>query len=469
MIRPAEQRSPRHASTKVSAPTPGPAPANLQVAAPAWSRESGEASTSPMQVLLYGLNYEPELTGIGKYSGEMAHWLASQGHHVQVVTAPPYYPEWRIREGYTGTRYTHDQSAHQPGLSVLRCPLWVPAKVNGKTRILHLMSFAISSGPALLWMAVKRRPDVIMLVVPTLVCAPAALLVGKLLRIPVWLHVQDFEIDAMHAMGLGGKSGPMRKLALGIESWLMKRFDRASSISPKMLERLAAKGVSANRITEFPNWVDVSTIHPLSTDRAHNPIRQQLALPQDAVVVLYAGNLGQKQGIEIVLDAARALQTDSRIRFVVVGAGAAESSLKAYSAGLPNVQWLPLQPLELLNELLNMADIHVLPQRADAADLVMPSKLTGMLASGRPVIGTASATTQLGQVLDECGIRVEPGCAKALTQAITQLAADPEEQRRLGELGRQYALTHLAHEAVLRGFEKGLATLTAQQLQRQAA
>lgn len=415
-----------------------------------------------LQVLLYGLNYEPELTGIGKYSGEMARWLADRGHEVQVVTAPPYYPEWRIREGHVSTRYVNDPSVAQPGLSVLRCPLWVPSRVTGKTRVLHLMSFALSSGPALFWMALKRRPAVIMLVVPTLVCAPAALLVGKLLRIPVWLHVQDFEIDAMHAMGLGGRSSALRKIALGLESWLMKRFDRASSISAKMLERLAAKGVPPDRIVEFPNWVDVSAIHPLQTDRADNPIRRQLGLPADSVVVLYAGNLGQKQGIEILLDAARALQSDARIRFVMVGAGAAESSLKAHSAGLPNVQWLPLQPLELLNDLLNMADIHVLPQRADAADLVMPSKLTGMLASGRPVIGTAARTTQLGQVLEDCGVRVEPGDAVALSESIAALARSPAEQARLGDLGRRYALSNLSHDAVLGRFEQAIRALVRQ-------
>jgi colanic acid biosynthesis glycosyl transferase WcaI len=415
-----------------------------------------------LQVLLYGLNYEPELTGIGKYSGEMARWLADRCHEVQVVTAPPYYPEWRIREGHVSTRYINDQSVAQPGLRVLRCPLWVPRRVTGKTRVLHLMSFALSSGPVLFWMALKRRPAVIMLVVPTLVCAPAALLVGKLLRIPVWLHVQDFEIDAMHAMGLGGNSSGLRKITLGLESWLMKRFDRASSISAKMLERLAAKGVAPDRIIEFPNWVDVSAIHPIQTNRAHNPIRRQLGLPADSVVVLYAGNLGQKQGIEILLDAARALQSHARIRFVMVGAGAAESSLKAYSAGLPNVQWLPLQPLELLNDLLNMADIHVLPQRADAADLVMPSKLTGMLASGRPVIGTAARTTQLGQVLESCGVRVEPGDAMALSESIAALAQSPAEQARLGDLGRLYALSNLSHDAVLGRFEQAVRALVRQ-------
>lgn len=447
-----EQRRPEHGSRNAPA-----------------SRLIGANPIAPMNVLLYGLNYEPELTGIGKYSGEMARWLAGRAHRVQVVTAPPYYPEWRIRDGHTGRWYVDDKAVSQPGLSVLRCPLWVPAKVNGKTRILHLLSFALSSGPALLWKAIRRRPAVIMLVVPTLACAPAAILVGKLLHIPIWLHVQDFEVDAMHAMRIAGSGNRLRRLTLGIESWLMKRFDRVSSISPKMLERLSAKGVPADRIVEFPNWVDVSTIHPLAENRAHNPLRQQLALPDDAIVVLYAGNLGQKQGIEIVLDAARALLTHPSIRFVMVGAGAAESSLKAYSSDLANVQWLPLQPLELLNELLNMADIHVLPQRADAADLVMPSKLTGMLASGRPVIGTATRDTQLGQVLEGCGVRVEPGNVPALTKAILELAQDPQEQERLGELGRQHALAHLSHDAVLGRFEQALQTLACQPSQEVAA
>lgn len=412
-----------------------------------------------MQVMLYGLNYEPELTGIGKYSGEMARWLAHRGHRVQVITAPPYYPEWRIRDGHSGRRYVHDTSVGQAGLTVLRCPLWVPSKVSGKTRILHLMSFALSSGPALLWRAIRQRPAVIMLVVPTLVCAPAAILVGKLLRIPIWLHIQDFEVDAMHAMGIASTGGWGRRLSLSIESWLMKQFDRVSSISPNMVQRVIAKGVQAQRTLEFPNWVDVTMISPQPIGRLDNPVRQMLDLPKDALVVLYAGNMGQKQGIEVVLDAARSLSGHPRLRFVLAGAGAALDSLKQQAHGLGNVQWLPLQPLELLNDLLNTADIHVLPQRADAADLVMPSKLTGMLASGRPVIGTADLGTQLGDVLNACGVRVPPGDAAALAKALSELADAPEERAALGAKGRQHALDHLSHTAVLTAFESQLRRL----------
>lgn len=406
-----------------------------------------------LKVLLYGLNYDPELTGIGKYSGEMARWLADRGHRVQVVTAPPYYPEWRIRDGHNGHQYVNDLSVGQTGLTVLRCPLWVPSKVSGKARIVHLMSFALSSGPALLWLAIRQRPAVIMLVVPTLVCAPAAILVGKLLRIPTWLHIQDFEVDAMHAMGIASTGSWGRRLSLWIESWLMKRFDRVSSISPNMVSRVIAKGVQSQRTVEFPNWVDVTMISPQPIGRQDNPVRLMLNLPEDALVVLYAGNMGQKQGIEVVLDAARHLSGHPRLRFVLAGAGAALESLKQQALGLDNVQWLPLQPLELLNDLLNTADIHVLPQRADAADLVMPSKLTGMLASGRPVIGTADLGTQLGDVLNACGVRVQPGDAEALAKALSELADAPGERAALGAKGRQHALDHLSHTAVLTAFE----------------
>lgn len=406
-----------------------------------------------MNILLYGLNYEPELTGIGKYSGEMARWLADRGHQVRVVTAPPYYPEWRVREGHSAWRYANDATVAQPGLTVLRCPIWVPSKVNGKTRILHLMTFALSSAPALLWTAMRLRPSVIMLVAPTLACAPAAWLVGKLMRTPVWLHIQDFEVDAMHAMGLASTGQFVRRFAYGFESWLMKRFDRVSSISPKMVARLLTKGVPQNRTVEFPNWVDVSAICPQALGRLDNPVRQKLKLQDDAVVVLYAGNMGQKQGIEVVIDAARTLAHEPRIQFVMVGAGAAVDHLKQLAQGLSNVQWLPLQPIELLNDLLNMADIHVLPQRADAADLVMPSKLTGMLASGRPVVGTADADTQLGDVLDACGVRVPPGDHQALAHALQALSGDASKRQRLGMLGRQHALDHLSHTAVLTAFE----------------
>ena len=413
---------------------------------------------SKLHVLLYGLNFEPELTGIGKYSGEMAHWLVAQGHTVQVVTAPPYYPEWSVRPGFSAMAYRAGDA--RPGLSVLRCPLWVPSKVTGLSRVLHLMTFALSSGPALLWAGLRSRPSVLMVVVPTLACVPVALFVARLLRVPAWLHVQDFEVDAMHSMGIVQGSGRAHRMVVAAESWLMRRFDRVSSISRNMVRRLHAKGLPPERTIEFPNWVDVSTIRPQGSPADNsNPVRAKFAVPPGAKVVLYAGNMGQKQGIEVVVDAARLLQDRQDIFFVLVGAGSAVTGLQRHAQGLENIRWLPLQPIELLNDLLNAADIHVLPQRADAADLVMPSKLTGMLASGRPVVGTADANTQLGMTLDACGVRVPPENATKLADAVDRLSRDEAQLKRLGVMGREHAMNHLSHTAILSAFEAELKRL----------
>lgn len=417
-----------------------------------------------MKLLLYGLNFWPELTGVGKYSGEMAQWLAERGHDVDVVTAPPYYPTWQVPAGYSGSRYQRETWGHGGRVRITRCPLWVPQRVSTVRRLVHLASFAVCSVPALL-RALCARPDVLMVVVPTLFVAPLALGLASLFRVPTWLHVQDFELDAMVNLTLDGRTGggdrgrdwPGR-LGQALEAKLMRGFDRVSSISLRMVERLAAKGVAPSRCELFPNWVDLSAVYPLP---GPNAFRAELGLGtgDDGVLVLYAGNMGEKQGLDIVINAARALTGQPHIRFVLAGSGAAQERLMQASVGLANVQWLPLQPPERLNELLNAADIHVLPQRADVADLVMPSKLTGMLASGRATVGTAAANTQLGQVLDEAGLRVEPGDTAGLVAALINLAGDAPMRRTLGQRGRAYAEQHLGLHPIMERFEKQLLLL----------
>lgn len=422
-----------------------------------------------MKLLLYGLNFWPELTGAGKYTGELAQWLATRGHAVQVVTAPPYYPQWHVSAGYSVGRY-QQQSWGQgnAAVAITRCPLWVPRRATSLRRLVHLASFALTSLPPL-WRALRNRPDALVVVVPTLFVVPAALLMARWHGVPTWLHVQDFEIDAMFELGLGVGSGigggPLRRLALAAESALLRRFARVSSITPRMVDRLVTKGVAPARCVLFPNWVDLATVFPLT---GPNAFRRELDLTDADVMVLYAGNMGEKQGMEIVIDAARVLATKPaaalpRIHFVLAGSGAARQRLEEAARGLPNVTWLPLQPLERLNEMLNAADIHVLPQRADAADLVMPSKLTGMLASGRATVGTAAASTQLGEVLDMAGRRVDPGDLQALVAAIRALAQDAPQRTSLGRRGRAYAEQHLAQDALGDMFQRQLQALVDEQ------
>lgn len=415
-----------------------------------------------MKVLVFGINFYPELTGIGKYTGEMVRWLVDQGHEVDVVTAPPYYPQWKVSSGYSSWSYRRESlDGTDERAQVLRCPLWIPSDVSGVTRLIHLATFALSSIPGLLW-GLLRRPDVMVVVIPTLLQTPQSLALAKLAGVPTWLHVQDFEVDAAMDMGLLGASGHatrpgvFRRCAIAVESFFLRRFDRVSSISGAMVGRLLSKGVSPERVVEFPNWVDLSSVYPVPL---HKSMRAELGVPEDKTLVLYSGNMGEKQGLDILIEAAKMLGSATDIHFVLAGSGSARDRLQEQSQGCANVSWIPLQPMNKLNALLNAADVHVLPQRADAADLVMPSKLTGMLASGKAVVGTAEAETELGQVLDACGLRVAPGNASALAQAIKDLSMDVDRRAALGTAGRQYAERTLDKDCILFKFQGELEKL----------
>lgn len=399
-----------------------------------------------MKILLHSINFWPELTGIGKYTGELAEWLAEAGHEVRVVAAPPYYPQWRIAEGYANRWTVSEERGGK--LRVYRCPMWVPSRPSGFKRVLHLASFALSSFPVMM-RQVLWQPDVVLAVEPPLFCAPQAWLAARLSGARAWLHIQDFEVDAAFDLGML-RVGWLRRWVLSFEGFWLRRFDRVSTISERMLEKLGGKGVVADRATLFPNWVDPDEIRPM---RHASPFREQLGLRPEQFVALYSGNMGEKQGLEVVLDAAAALQDNAGIRFVLCGDGASKERLRKKYDKMQNVIWLPLQPVERLNDLLNLADVHLLPQRGDVADLVMPSRLLGMLASGRPVLATASAATQVGEVVAQCGVLSPVGDAPAFVQALQKLIGDSALRKELGAAGRVIAEKRFSKEAVLRQFE----------------
>jgi len=415
-----------------------------------------------LRILIYGLNYAPELTGIGKYTGEMAVWLAERGHEVRVVTAPPYYPAWRVRDDYRGAWYRTEKAQGQP--LVHRTPLYVPERPTGLKRIVHLVSFMLGSFPVMVRQAFWQ-PDVVFTVEPTFFCAPLTLFIGKCAGAACWLHVQDFEVDAAFELGLLPAQGPIHDGALRIEKFFIYAFDRVSGISSRMVDRALAKGMPTDRVVLFPNWVDVDKIYPLDpAAKRSNSFRRELA-PQvpgieDKVILLYSGNMGAKQGLELLAPLADSFAADPRVHFVFCGDGAFRSRLEALVSGHPNVTLLPLQPLNRLNDLLNSADIHLLPQKASAADLVMPSRLSAMMASGRPVIATAHPGTQVAQVVEARGLAIPAEDASALHAAVLLLVEDEELRLRLGRAAREYAVAHLGKQQVLDQFERDLMALT---------
>ncbi|MFL6586744.1 MAG: glycosyltransferase WbuB [Luteimonas sp.] len=408
------------------------------------------------RILVVGINYAPENIGTGKYSSEMCEWLAARGHQVRVITAPPYYPAWKIWKGFSAYAWKREQ---RNGVELIRCPLWVPSKPSGLTRLLHLASFGTSSLPALL-ASVAWKPDLVLNIAPTLASAPGAWLTAKLARAKCWLHIQDFELDAALEMGIVN-AGPAKRFAAACERWLLGAFDRVSTISEKMQTRLGEKGVLEARQVAFPNWANIASITPLRTPSRY---RSQLGVPEGAVVALYSGNMGLKQGLDVLGDAARALSDQDcakrvSIHFVFGGEGPARELLEQSCHGLGNVHFLGLQPVERLNDWLGLADIHLLPQRADVADLVMPSKLTGMLASGRPVLATAYPETGVANALVESGVVTPPGDVSAFVTALGRLAESTSLRTALGENARKQAVTTLSRDSILALFEQHVSEL----------
>lgn len=399
------------------------------------------------RILIYGINYAPEPIGVGRYTGELGAHMAARGHDVVVVAAPPHYPEWEVRAPFSAYRY---ESASEAGVRVIRCPILVRRKIGGLWRLLAPISFALSSAPVFLWQTLRHRPATVLCVEPTLFSAPLGVLMARIVGARAVLHVQDLELDAAFAVGhLRGRR--LQGAAAAIERWLLSRFDEIVAISGRMREKLVAKGVEPGRLSLVRNWVDLDHVRPLG---GPSPFRAELGLSPDTFVVLYAGSIGSKQALDVVLDAAETLSDDAGIAFVIAGDGPEKERLAARYGALPGIRFLPLQPEARLNDLLNLADLHVLPQHAGIADLVLPSKLGGMLASGKRLLVTADRGTELHEFLDGVATLVPAGDRAAVAREVRVLAA---AERDAGPAGRNKAAAALSRSGCLAAFERVLA------------
>ncbi len=411
-----------------------------------------------MKILFQGINFAPDLIGVAKYTTEMCAALAERGHEIHVVTAPPYYPNWAVPAPYRATRYADETIENIP---VTRCPLYVPRTPTGARRLVHHASFAASNAFTTFHRAHRLRPDVIFAIAPSLMSAPAAYLAARVYGAVSWLHIQDFEIDA--AFDLGFMSGhAVRRLAHVGERRLLGVFDCVSSISPAMIGRLRDKGVDNGRLFELRNWVDTTLVKP--SDRLTS-YRSALGIDAAKIVALYSGNMATKQGLEHLVRAAHWLAANClEVVLILCGSGPMRPRLEAQTAGLPNVHFLDLQPNVKFPELLATADIHLLPQRAEAAGLVLPSKLPGMLASGRPIVVMADANTALAAEVAGAGIAVPTADGgDALARAVAHLAADADLRERCGKEARRVALERWDSAAIMAALESQLRILTARQ------
>jgi len=408
-----------------------------------------------LRLLIYGINYTPEPTGTGKFTGEMAAWLAGRGHHVDAVVGLPHYPFWEVVPAYRSKGF-HAELIE--GVQVFRTPHFVPSslRIGATERIRLETSFSLKA--LRYWLPIflrGSRYDAVIAICPPMQVGIYPWLYRFFRGIPWIFHIQDLQVDI--AVRLGLLDGSFGKMLYSIENFLLRRATRVSTITEAMRRRIIAKGVPEERTWLLPNWADIAFIRPMPRN---NVFREELRIGDDQILFMYAGNMGEKQGLELVLQAADHLRYHHQLRFVLVGDGVAKRRLEQMAAEmkLTNVTFLPVQPNERLPEMLAAADVHLVVQKKEAADLVMPSKLTNILAAGRPVVATADPGTALYDLLTnyQAGIVTPSGHLEEFIDALKSLAESPALREQMGRNARLYAERYLDKERILTDFEEKL-------------
>jgi colanic acid biosynthesis glycosyl transferase WcaI len=410
-----------------------------------------------VRVLAIGINYWPETTGIGPFTTGRCEHLAKCGHAVTVCTTFPYYPQWRTWDGWRGRiRALQERN----GVRIRRFRIYVPARVTPLRRILHEGSFIAASIAGAVG---AQRPDVILTLSPPLGLALAAISLSRRWGTPYVFHVADLQPDAAVELGMLRQRNLAHAL-YALERLAYRRAAMVSTLTDAMRKRLLAKGLPEHKVVLAPDWAAPALFSiPLTSGgaafRSHNHL-------DGRVLVVHAGNMGVKQGLEVVVEAAAiARKQNPELMFLLVGDGAMRARLEESSRALAleNLRILPLLPSGEFHELLAAADLCLISQQRCVADNVFPSKLMTLLAAGKPVVASLSGGSEGARVLNQSGAGVccEPENPAALLAAIAALGCDRERRDAMAASGRTWAALHWNRDAILREFEACLQRVAA--------
>ncbi|HSF32810.1 MAG TPA: WcaI family glycosyltransferase [Candidatus Tectomicrobia bacterium] len=410
-----------------------------------------------MRLLVLGINYWPEETGIAVFTTGRCEYLAAQGHEVMMVTGFPYYPQWRVHDGYRGRLFARET---RHGVTILRCYLYVPRRVTTLSRVLHEASFLAFS---LIRALGARQPELLLVVSPPLGLAISAVLLSRRWGIPYVFHVADLQPDAALELGMLPE-GRLLKGLYRLESQAYRQAALVSTLTEAMRQRILTKGVPADKVERSSDWADPTlfAVPPVGGGAA---FRRAFGL-EDRFLVVHIGNMGVKQGLEVVLAAAERSSGHPALTFLLVGDGAMRQTLEACATALrfSNLQFLPLQRQDMFRELLAAADLCLVTQQRTVADIVFPSKVITLLAAGRPVVASVNSRSEVARVITEAGggVVVRPEEPEALLEALLVLSQDTAGRHAMGARGRAYARQHWDRGQILPTFETQLLSIVEQ-------
>ncbi len=391
------------------------------------------------KITIVALNFYPEDTAIGLYTTQLAEYLSQNHFEVQVITGFPYYPQWKTKEEYRNKPKRFIEN-HQ-GIKIIRYKQYVPQNPTFFKRILHLLDFTLGT-----WLNASKikDSDLVFTVVPFTTSILVGNKIARKTKAKHWVHIQDFEFDAAAETNLIGHKKFIFQILFWIERKLLLKPHALSTISRAMHQKLKQKTQNKKPLFLLPNWVDIHFINPQKAQT--HPYLQS-----GKFKILYAGNIGEKQDWNLFLEVARNIN-DPEIEFVIVGSGAKESWLKNQIRNMPHVKLHAPVPYQELPDLLCSADLHILFQKNNVIDTVMPSKILGMMASGKPSLITGNPKSEVAAVFKEsqAGIYLNAPTYKQVIHAIRQIKQQPSIY---GSTARHYVAEHFSAEKILRKFK----------------
>ena len=388
-----------------------------------------------MKILVVALNFSPEVVGCAKFTSEFVDWLSKKAKKVIVITTNPFYPEWKVKSN----RYKKSKIEN---ILIIRCPIYVPKKLNGLNRILHYLSFFITTMPIIFYYGIKEA-DLAFNMCPTILSAPniiMASLIKKIFyrkKLVTWIHFADLEIEAAFKLNfLRGKF--IKKLLVLFEKIILNKFDLISSISFYMLEKIKLKTCKNKKIFYLPDFIDTKKFNNLYKDKKNYPYSKELLLKKEKVLIMYSGSINEKMAWQTLINSIKNLSYREDLVWIVCGDGPKRLTLENSLKDFKNVLFYNFQPFNTLPYWLDIADIHLIPQKLTSVEFCLPSKLLGILAIGKPVIGIAGKNSELGKILDKYGVRLTSESPGEMSKAIIKLVENKELRNKLSIKSKNY-------------------------------
>jgi colanic acid biosynthesis glycosyl transferase WcaI len=406
-----------------------------------------------VRLLVICPHYAPDTAPTGEVMTSIGSELVARGHELHVVTSLPWYQHHRIEPGWGGRPVRHEDTDWG---RITRVHPFPTDKRNIPARAAAFAGFTVMSTAMGLRGRPGARPDAVLAMSPPLTLGIAGWLAARRWGVPFVFNIQDVFPDV--AVELGAITNPtVIRAASALERWTYRRADAVTVLSDDLRDNLVAKirGTvpdAHDRVRVIPNFVDTARITP--ADPEAGAYRREFGL-EGRRVVMYAGNVGLSQSLDLVLAAARKLADRTDVCFVINGGGSARDTLEAEAAGLGNVRFVDYQPRERLPEVLAAGDVHVVPLRRGLARSSVPSKTYSILAAGRPVVASVDEGTEVARVVEEAeaGIAVPPDDPDAFTAAVAALVDDPARAAAMGRAGRAFVERWVSPSAVAERYE----------------